>query len=68
MRGISLRDGAIRAIVMAKATEKPKKAIDGDPAKGMAKENTEVIVNPRNRARQEDVAREDNIPVQMRWL
>ena len=58
----------MRAIPMANGTEKPKKAIEVDHAKALAKENTEVIVNRRNRAQQEQVAREDNILGQTRRL
>ena len=50
MTRMNFRDGAMRAILMAKAMEKLKKAIEVDREKAMGKENTEVIANPRNRA------------------
>ena len=50
---MSLREGEMRAILMAKETETLTKAIEQDRPKAMAKENMEPIVNPRNRAQQE---------------
>ena len=63
MRKTSLRDDAMRAIRMAKATKMMKNAIEVDRAKAIEKENMEAIEKLRNRAQQEHAARKDSNPV-----
>ena len=63
-RRMSLRDGEMRVILMVKGMANLKKALEVDRDKTMAKENMELIANPRNRVQQEDVAQEHIISVQ----
>ena len=68
MRRTCLLDGEMRVILLAKGMAKLKKAIEADRDKAIVIEKMEVIVNPRNRENQVHAARNDNIPVQARWL
>ena len=61
---MNILEDETRAILMAKGMEKLRKAIEVDHANLMAKEYMEAIVNPRNRAQQEQAARQNNIHVQ----
>ena len=68
MRRMSLRDGEMKVILMAKGMVKPGKAITVDRDKATAMENIRVIANSRNRAQQEHAARKDNIDAQSQWV